>query len=88
MEFFRVSTKRQGEGFSLSAQKSLAEKYVKEYGFKVIKTWSVSESASKEKDKKHFYEMLDFVHQHEVRDVIFDKVDRACRGYRSAYLVE
>ena len=88
IEFFRVSSKRQEEGFSLSAQKSLAEKYVRDNRFKIVKTWSVSESASKEKDRKHFYEMLEFVRQNEVKDVIFDKVDRACRGYRAAYLVE
>ena len=88
VEFFRVSSKRQEDGFSLSAQQSLAKRYVNENHFKVIKTWSVSESASKEKDRKHFYEMLEFVRQNQVRDVIFDKVDRACRGYRAAYLVE
>ena len=88
IQFFRVSSKKQEEGFSLSAQSHLAKKYVKEHNFHIIKTWSVSESASKEKDRKHFYEMLNFVRENHVKDIIFDKVDRACRGYKSAYLVE
>jgi len=89
VEFFRVSTSKQAkEGFSLEAQSSLAKKYYKQENLKPIKTWSVSESASKEKDRKFFYEMIDFVKEHEVKNIIFDKIDRACRGYKAAYLVE
>ena len=54
VQFFRVSSKRQEDGFSLSAQENLATKYVKDHGFKIIKTWSVSESASKEKIESIF----------------------------------
>ena len=32
--------------------------------------------------------MLEYIRKNEVKDVLFDKVDRACRGYRAAYLVE
>jgi site-specific DNA recombinase len=89
VEFFRVSTKRQkDEGFSLDAQSSLAQKYYKKEKLKPVETWAVSESASKEKDRNKFYEMIEYVKEHEIKNIVFDKIDRACRGYKAAYLVE
>lgn len=89
VEFFRVSTsKQEREGFSLDAQSSLAKKYYKREKLKPVKTWAVSESASKEKDRKKFHEMISFVKENGVKHIVFDKIDRACRGYKSAYLVE
>ena len=88
VRFDRVSSEDQRDGFSLDAQKTLGDKYAKEHTLKVVKFWSVDESASKEDDRKFFFEMVDFVKANNVRDVIFDKVDRACRGLKSAVMIE
>jgi site-specific DNA recombinase len=86
--FDRVSSHDQRDGFSLEAQEKLSGKYARENGLLVIKRWSVSESASKEDHRKHFFEMVDQIKEGQIKDVIFDKVDRACRGLKSAMTIE
>lgn len=86
--FDRVSSVEQKEGFSLEAQEKLGEKYARENNLHLVKRWAVSESASKEDERKHFFEMVEFVKEHGIRDVVFDKVDRACRGLKSAQVIE
>lgn len=88
VRFDRVSSEDQRDGFSLEAQKTLGDKYSKEHHLKVVRFWSVDESASKENDRKFFFEMVDFVKSNRVQDVVFDKVDRACRGLKSAVMIE
>jgi site-specific DNA recombinase len=86
--FARVSSDDQRDGFSLEAQEQLAEKYAKERHLKILRKWKDSESASKEDQRKIFDDMLEFVVEHEVGHVIFDKVDRATRGLKSASKLE
>ena len=86
--FDRVSSADQRDGFSLEAQKALSEKYAKEGNLIIVKRWSKNESASKEDERKFFFEMIEYVKEHDIKDVIFDKVDRACRGLKSAQLIE
>lgn len=88
VRFDRVSSKDQRDGFSLTAQKAAGEKYAKQHKLKVVKTWSVDESASKEADRKFFFQMIDYVKENDIQDIIFDKVDRACRGFNSAQVIE
>jgi site-specific DNA recombinase len=88
VRFDRVSSEDQRDGFSLTAQQTMGERYACENYLRVVKSWSVDESASKEDDRKHFFEMLDFVKSNNVTHVIFDKIDRACRGMKSAVLIE
>jgi len=82
------STEDQVDGFSLDAQRALGEKYAKEKGLRIVKAWAVDESASKEEDRKHFFEMIELVKERGIKHVIFDKVDRACRGLKSAVQIE
>lgn len=86
--FDRVSSEDQRDGFSLEAQRTLSEKYAKEHHLKVVRSWSVDESASKEDDRKHFFAMVEFIKTNKIQDVVFDKVDRACRGLKSAVTIE
>ncbi len=86
--FDRVSSEDQRDGFSLDAQRTLSEKYAKERHLKIVRSWSVDESASKEDDRKHFFDMVDFIKNNSIQDVVFDKVDRACRGLKSAVTIE
>lgn len=88
VKFDRVSSKDQRDGYSLEAQNELGGKYAKERGLKIVRAWSVHESASKEDDRKHFFEMIEFVKTNNIKDVIFDKVDRACRGLKSAVKID
>ena len=88
VEFFRVSSDGQRDGYSLEAQKEKAEEYNKQHGLKSMRFWSVTESASKELDRKQFFEMVQFVSDHGIKNVIFDKIDRACRGLRAAVMIE
>ena len=86
--FNRVSSSDQRDGFSLEAQKHLGERYAKDNGLKIVKTWNVDESASKELDRKHFLAMVEFIKESDIKEVVFDKIDRACRGMRSAVVIE
>ncbi len=86
--FDRVSSEDQRDGFSLEAQRANAVTYAKNNGLTIVKSWSVHESASKEKDRTSFFEMIDYVKQNEIKAIIFDKVDRACRGLQSGVLIE
>jgi DNA invertase Pin-like site-specific DNA recombinase len=88
VQFNRVSSADQESNFSLKSQDLLGEQYAKRTGLKVIKEWSEVESASKEASRKHFFEMVEYVKENNVKHVIFDKVDRAVRGFKSAVIVE
>jgi len=88
VDFWRVSSTDQRDGFSLGAQKKKAIEYSKASGLKSMKSWSVSESASREFDRKRFFEMIDYVMENGIKNVIFDKIDRACRGLRAAVMIE
>ncbi len=86
--FSRVSSDEQGDGFSLEAQSELAFKYAKLKRLKIVKNWEERESASKEDLRKAFDEMLDYISKNNIQHAIFDKIDRAVRGLKSAYKIE
>ncbi len=88
VRFDRVSSMDQRDGYSLDAQRDNGTLYANKSGLKVVKAWSVDESASKEEDRVEFFDMVQFVKREGVEAVIFDKVDRACRGLKSAVLIE
>lgn len=71
--FDRVSSRDQRDGFSLDAQKTLGEKYAAEKKLRIVKHWSVDESASKEDDRKHFFQMIEYIKANGIKDIIFDK---------------
>lgn len=88
VEFDRVSSLTQEDGFSLIAQSQAAFCYADRCGLKIVRTWSEIESASKEDQRSAFFEMVDFVKAHGIGHVIFDKVDRAVRGFKSAQVLQ
>lgn len=85
--FDRVSSEDQRDGYSLNAQRANALLYAERNKLHVVKDWSINESASKENDRIVFGEMIEYVKTNQVAAVIFDKVDRACRGLKSADLI-
>lgn len=85
----RVSTKGQEDKMSLIAQDKLGGDYARRVGLRVAdEPFKIVESASKEMERKKFFAVIEFVKQHSIKHVIFDKVDRAVRGFRSAIIIE
>lgn len=86
--FDRVSSADQRDGFSLEAQKELSFKYADEKNLKIVRHWSVDESAAVHLDRKHFNEMLSLAQSTNIGHIIFDKIDRAVRNLESAVAIE
>jgi site-specific DNA recombinase len=64
--FCRVSSKEQEEtGYSLPAQEKLLRSYSDKNNFKVVKTFSISESASGKSQRQTFQNMLRYVQKKE-----------------------
>ena len=49
------------------------------------KTYEVTESASKEKNRREFIAMMDAAKENGIKHIVCDKVDRAARGYWAAF---
>ncbi|MCK5073271.1 MAG: recombinase family protein, partial [Bacteriovoracaceae bacterium] len=88
IEFDRVSSAEQREGQSLQAQRKCIEEYAERKHLKIVKAWSVDESASKEADRKLFFEAVEYMRKNKIKHILFDKVDRCCRGFKTAVLIE
>ncbi len=88
VDFWRVSSAEQRNGYSLAAQAHQAEAYKKAACLKSVQSWAVSESATREFDRRQFFAMLSYVVTRGIKNVICDKIDRACRGLRAAVLIE
>ncbi len=61
IQFNRISSDSQDDGFSLEAQEQLGSEYARRQGLRVVKVWSEVESAYKEQDRKKFFQMIEFV---------------------------
>ena len=83
--FCRVSSKDQEDGgYSLPAQEKLLKEYAEGKGFKVIKVFAISESASGTKQREVFTEMLTYLKKYGINVLLVEKVDRLTRSLRSA----
>ncbi len=83
--YARVSSVAQEEsGYSLPAQEKLLTEYAENKEFKIEKTFSVSESASGQKQRQVFGEMLDLMKKKGIKIIICEKVDRLTRNLRDA----
>lgn len=81
--FARVSSREQErEGFSLAVQEDALNRYAKQAVGKIVRFFSVAETASKQAERKTFREMLAFAKKHagELDGVLFYKIDRAVRN--------
>ena len=84
----RVSSREQKEGYSLDAQiRAIREKASKE-GWKIIKEFSVAESAKRNAFRAEFEAMLAWARKNakseDIRGILCHKLDRACRNMRDA----
>ena len=84
----RVSSREQKEGCSLDAQLRAVRDKAKREGLKIVKEFSVAESAKRGADREEFNRMLAWVRANAKREnitvILAHKLDRACRNMRDA----
>lgn len=84
----RVSSREQKEGYSLDAQMRLIREKANREGWKIIKEFTVAESASSKANRLQFDNMLQWVKKNAKREnlkgLVCHKLDRACRNMRDA----
>lgn len=86
--FARVSYKDQEAGYSLPAQLSLLTDYAKRNNFKVVDTVSITESASTNKNRKVFRQMMDSLTKNqEISELVVEKSDRLTRNLADVVVV-
>ena len=80
----RVSSKDQEDGYSLASQDKLISTYSDNHNFKLLKVFKIAETASKAKQRRIFREAMKFVADHQVKNLIVEKVDRHARNFYDA----
>ena len=80
----RVSSKDQEDGYSLESQDKLINNYSDNHTLRLIKVFKIAETASKAKQRRIFREAMKFVAEHEVKNLIVEKVDRHARNFYDA----
>lgn len=80
----RVSSKDQEDGYSLASQDKLISTYSDNHNFKLLKVFKIAETASKAKQRRIFKEAMKFVANHQVKNLIVEKVDRHARNFYDA----
>jgi DNA invertase Pin-like site-specific DNA recombinase len=85
----RVSSHEQSEGYSLEMQDQLNREWAQHKGYFIVDTIQYVETASKQKERKRFQEIVARVcGDHTIDGVVFHKVDRACRNLSDLALLE
>ena len=85
----RVSSKSQEEeGYSLDAQLKLMRQYCSERKLNVITEFRISETASKNERRTVFREMLRYITQNNITNLVVEKTDRLTRNFRDAVVVD
>jgi DNA invertase Pin-like site-specific DNA recombinase len=83
IRFFRVSSKKQEDGYSLEAQEKESLHHEGRHDLEAVRTWAVSESAKTSEVRKAFKEMVEFVRKNpSVTVMLFEKPDRMTRNFR------
>lgn len=86
--YARVSSRDQEEtGYSLPAQEKLLKAYASRKGFRIVKIFSISESASGRKQRKTFKEMLNYITKNNIKIIVCEKVDRLTRNLKDAVCI-
>jgi site-specific DNA recombinase len=83
--YARVSSKEQEDtGYSLPAQEKLSREYAERKNFTITKVFSVAESASGSKQRKVFAEMIAYMEDDDIQNLLCEKVDRLTRNLKEA----
>ena len=85
----RVSSKEQEEtGYSLPAQENYLKDYCFKKSFDVVKVFSISESASGEKQREKFKQMIDYVRRSSIKIMVCEKADRLTRNFKDMVMID
>jgi len=85
----RVSSKEQSEGYSLDVQNQTNIEWAQRKGYIIVDTEQYVETASKQKERKRFREIINRICKDPSIDgVVFHKVDRACRNMTDLAMLE
>ena len=85
----RVSSHEQSEGYSLDMQDQANREWAKRKGYMIVDTIRYVETASKQKERQRFHEIMNGVcHNRSIDGVVFHKVDRACRNLTDLAMLE
>ena len=85
----RVSSNEQSEGYSLDMQSQTNTEWANRKGHVIADTIQYVETASKQKERKRFREIIDRICKDPFIDgVVFHKVDRACRNMTDLAMLE
>ena len=85
----RVSSNEQTEGYSLDVQSQTNAEWAQRKGYAIIDTIQYVETASKQKERKRFREIIDRICKDPLIDgAVFHKVDRACRNISDLAMLE
>ncbi|MBF0595428.1 MAG: recombinase family protein [Candidatus Omnitrophica bacterium] len=82
LEYDRISSKKQDDGFSLDAQGRLGQDYADRRNLRIVKTWKVIESAwNKKNERVAFNQVIEYAKAHpKIKHIIFDITDRMTRN--------
>lgn len=85
----RVSSKEQEEtGYSLPAQENYLKDYCFKKDFEVIRVFSISESASGEKQREKFKQMINYVKRNNIKVMVCEKADRLTRNFKDMVMID
>ncbi len=85
----RVSSKEQEEeGYSVDAQADYLDDYCRKMELVNVKTFKITETASKPEERHKFNAMMQYAAENGVMNVVIEKVDRATRNSKSAVLID
>jgi len=81
----RVSSRSQeDEGYSLDSQVKLLDSYCHNKNLIVVRTFKITESASKTTQRRTFKEAMKYIEDNKIRHLVIEKVDRHVRNLNDA----
>ena len=87
--YARVSSREQEEtGYSLPSQVKLLKEYAERKDLNIVKIFSIAESASGSKKRVVFSEMMKYLREKKVDNLLCEKVDRLTRNFREAIVAD
>lgn len=86
--YARVSSKKQEDtGFSIPAQIELFKQYEAKSDIKIVKTFVENQTGGKV-GRKVYNEMLAYIREHNIKDILVEKTDRIYRNFKDYVVLE
>jgi len=84
----RVSSLEQSYGYSGEQQVKLCGKAASDRMINVVRTFEIHESGSRSEHRKHFREMVNYVLDQKIENIVAWKIDRLARNWRDFYSLQ